>query len=136
VTPERQRLTLGIDKSAVVLENDKIVGTFDFKDGVFLKDLGPQIGYKTLFILEYLGPLVVYPLFYYRPSFIYGSGADRAPTHFAQDLALLSWSFHYGKRILETLFVHRFSNDTMPLKKHFQKLWILLGLCSTCFLFC
>jgi len=120
VTPERQRLTLGIDKSAVVLENDKIVGTFDFKDGVFLKDLGPQIGYKTLFILEYLGPLVVYPLFYYRPSFIYGSGADRAPTHFAQDLALLSWSFHYGKRILETLFVHRFSNDTMPLKNIFK----------------
>jgi len=120
VTPERQRLTLGIDKSGVVLENDKIVGTFDFKDGVFLKDLGPQIGYKTLFVLEYLGPLVVYPLFYYRPSFIYGSGADRAPIHFAQDLALLSWSFHYSKRILETLFVHRFSNDTMPIKNIFK----------------
>jgi very-long-chain enoyl-CoA reductase len=120
VNPERQRLTLGIDKSGVVLENDKIVGTFDFKDGVFVKDLGPQIGYKTLFILEYLGPLVVYPLFYYRPSFIYGSGADRAPTHFAQDLALLSWSFHYSKRILETIFVHRFSNDTMPIKNIFK----------------
>jgi len=112
ISPSRQRLTLSVDKSAIVLENDKLLSAFDLRNGVFVKDLGVQVGWKTVFIVEYLGPLLIYPLFYIRPNFIYGN--EKAPIKFAQDLALLSWSFHYGKRILETIFVHRFSNSTMP----------------------
>jgi len=114
IAPARQRLTLGDEKSAIVLENDQRLNNFDFRNGVIVKDLGLQVGWKTVFVVEYLGPLLLYPLFYARPSLIYGTGADKAPTTFTQDLALLSWSFHYGKRILETLFVHRFSSETMP----------------------
>jgi very-long-chain enoyl-CoA reductase len=31
---------------------------------VVFKDLGPQVAYKTLFFFEYLGPLIIYPVFY------------------------------------------------------------------------
>jgi len=44
---------------------------------------------------------------------------------------------HYIKRELETLFVHRFSNDTMPFLNVFKNsahYWILMGFCSMYFL--
>lgn len=35
-------------------------------------------------------------------------------------LGAICWTFHYSKRILETLFVHRFSHATMPLFNLFK----------------
>ena len=34
--------------------------------------------------------------------------------------AAVCWTIHYAKRILETLFVHRFSHATMPLRNLFK----------------
>jgi very-long-chain enoyl-CoA reductase len=31
-----------------------------------------QIGYSTVFFFEYLGPMVIYPLFFLFPSVFYG----------------------------------------------------------------
>eukprot|EP00899_Mesostigma_viride_P020128 jgi/Mesvir1/28116/Mv04696-RA.1 len=92
---------------------------------VILKDLGPQIGYSVVFLLEYLGPLLVYPIFYLWGSFIYPAMgvADKPPSGVARDaqtLALAFWSFHYAKRLLETLFVHAFSKGTMPIRNLFK----------------
>jgi len=89
-------------------------------DGVvYIKDLGPQIGWKTVFVVEYVGPLVVYLLFYMRPSFIYG--AQKLSTYNpVVHVAAACWSFHYIKRVLETIFVHRFSHQTMPLRNLFK----------------
>lgn len=49
----------------------------DLKSGskIYLKDLGPQIGWSTVFLCEYAGPLFTYLIFYPRPSLIYGAAA-------------------------------------------------------------
>ena len=43
---------------------------------LYLKDLGPQIGWKTVFLAEYAGPLVCYMIPFFRPYLIYGNNAD------------------------------------------------------------
>ncbi|CDW57760.1 Synaptic glycoprotein SC2 [Trichuris trichiura] len=88
---------------------------------LYLKDLGPQIGWKTVFILEYLGPLVIYPLFFVRFPWLYGSQyAYQYPKHVVVRLALACWTFHYAKRLYETMWVHRFSHATMPFTNLFK----------------
>jgi very-long-chain enoyl-CoA reductase len=85
---------------------------------------------------EYAGPLIIYLLFYIRPSLIYGSSASSKPIHLAAQLVEFScrnqifencfslgaacWTFHYAKRIFETIFVHRFSHSTMPILNLFK----------------
>lgn len=39
---------------------------------------------------------------------------------FINSVAAVCWISHYAKRILETLFVHRFSHATMPLRNLFR----------------
>ena len=36
------------------------------------------------------------------------------------DIAAVCWSAHYLKRLLETIFVHRFSHATMPIRNLFK----------------
>lgn len=94
------------------------------QDGAKLvfKDLGPQILWKTVFLLEYLGPLLVYIIFYMQPTWIYGSHLQQpsAWTKEVQFSAFIAWMFHYSKRELETLFIHRFSHATMPISNLFK----------------
>jgi very-long-chain enoyl-CoA reductase len=92
-------------------------------DVLLFKDLGPQVSWKVVFIVEYLGPLLVYPLFFLKPRWIYGDAVDIAQTQWAKEVqlsALIAWSIHYAKRELETLFVHRFSHATMPAANLFK----------------
>jgi len=39
---------------------------------------------------------------------------ERRPGAVIRDLALCFWCFHFAKRLLESVFVHRFSKPTMP----------------------
>lgn len=87
---------------------------------IYFKDLGPQIGWSTVFMAEYAGPLFIYLLFYIRPSLIYGANASAKPMDLAAHLGAACWTFHYAKRILETIFVHRFSHSTMPMFNLFK----------------
>ena len=85
-----------------------------------VKDLGPQIAWKSVFILEYAGPIVIHTLYflYYRP------------TSRLQLVSYLLILFHFAKREWETLFVHRFSHGTMPLRNLFKNsahYWLLSG---------
>uniref|UniRef100_A0A8D0L1Y3 Trans-2,3-enoyl-CoA reductase n=1 Tax=Sphenodon punctatus TaxID=8508 RepID=A0A8D0L1Y3_SPHPU len=74
-----------------------------------------------VFLTEYAGPLLIYLLFYFRVPFIYGPKYDfTSSKHSVVHLACICHSFHYVKRLLETLFVHRFSHGTMPLRNIFK----------------
>lgn len=121
--PERQRIT-DENKKPITDENAKI--PVPSGSDVYVKDLGPQVAWKTVFLTEYFGPLVIHPLFYFGSQQIYGSYEPSAMQQLALRLVLL----HYTKRELETLFVHRFSASTMPLFNIFKNsthYWILSG---------
>lgn len=87
---------------------------------VYVKDLGPQIGWNTVFLLEYAGPFVLYWLVSLRPWIFYGNIGKETSLSTTANIALMCWSAHYLKRILETLFVHRFSHGTMPIMNLFK----------------
>jgi len=98
---------------------------------LYFKDLGPQIGWKTVFLTEYAGPLFLYPIFYLRPSFIYGKEAANLRKDMVVHIACGAFCFHYAKRLFETQFIHRFSNGTMPITNIFKNssyYWLFAGL--------
>ncbi|KAJ7395295.1 very-long-chain enoyl-CoA reductase isoform X2 [Pitangus sulphuratus] len=71
-----------------------------------------------VFLIEYTGPLFIYFLFYFRMTFVYGLDERfTSSPHPVVNLACICHSFHYIKRLIETVFVHRFSRGTMPLRK-------------------
>ncbi|CAK9253166.1 unnamed protein product, partial [Sphagnum jensenii] len=117
--PERQSLRL--ESRGKALSDDVKLNTLTLNKQriLYCKDLGPQIGWKTVFLCEYFGPLVCYLISYSRPALLYGSKAS-TPMHDVVHLAALCWSFHYLKRLYETLFVHRFSHSTMPIMNLFK----------------
>ena len=124
---ERQRFTV-VEKTPTkggkpnALVDGKLLQSYGLGDGsaVLFKDLGPQIGYSTVFFWEYFGPLATYLIVYLFPGFFYGADAAGTTKSTVQDWAMYAWTFHYAKRIFETFFVHRFSHGTMPIFNLFK----------------
>lgn len=60
--PARQRITL--DKTAFV-DDEKTLDDYGVKEGdsLFVKDLGPQISWRTVFLVEYVSPPSSYRFF-------------------------------------------------------------------------
>ncbi|EFO25345.2 hypothetical protein LOAG_03140 [Loa loa] len=117
------QIALRLDAKGKNLKDDLVVQDLNLPSKgahLYIRILGPQIGWKTVFLLEYFGPLVIYPIFYLRPAEIYGLDASRYPVSYGVKFALVCWTLHYAKRLLETQFVHRFSNATMPLRNIFK----------------
>nr|CAH7712501.1 unnamed protein product [Callosobruchus chinensis] len=111
------------------IKDDASVSNLSSTKKVYVKDLGPQIGWNTVFLLEYAGPLVVYALVSTRPWILYGEKAAETSLGSTARIALMCWSTHYAKRILETLFVHRFSHGTMPIRNLFKNCGYYWGFC-------
>ena len=104
---------------------------------ITFKDLGPQIGYRTVFLIEYFGPMLFVALYALRPALIYGANASSTPYNRVAGVGIVCWIIHFLKRELETLFVHKFSRPTMPLNNLFKNCayyWIfgaVIGYVST-----
>ncbi len=124
--------------------NERALSTFGLSSkgdiAVECKDLGPQISWRTVFVVEYLFPMLVFPFFWSLLRFapesfvtkaIYPTGVvvSKATMHW-QSVLTIMFTLHFVKRELETLFVHRFGNDTMPLKNIFKNsgyYWMFAG---------
>lgn len=117
-----ERIALRLEAKGKMLSDSMTLNSLEMPNGnqLYFKDLGPQIGWSTVFLCEYAGPLLCYMISYLRPSILYGSSPANARYHYVVNIAAACWTFHYLKRILETLFVHRFSHATMPLTNLFK----------------
>ncbi|KAK2733366.1 3-oxo-5a-steroid 4- dehydrogenase [Myotisia sp. PD_48] len=130
----RLRITKGSD--GTLLRNSKDVtiesNGLRSRSTIYVKDLGAQIGWRTVFIIEYLGPLLIHPLVLYvlRP-YLYRSPSPIPPPSDLQVLTCTLLVIHFLKRELETIFVHRFGSATMPAMNVFRNsahYWILGGI--------
>jgi very-long-chain enoyl-CoA reductase len=84
-----------------------------------------------VFIIEYLGPLLIPALFLFplRPLLYFNFETIPAPSN-TQLLVCALLTLHFLKREYETIFVHRFSNATMPARNIFKNsahYWALSG---------
>ena len=123
----------------MVVSGDKLLTSFGLNSGdeVIFKDLGPQISWRTVFLIEYLGPILVHSALYLLPSLFYPQHTFKGHSY-TQTVAFLCVLFHYVKRELETLYVHVFSLDTMPVRNIFKNsfhYWVLGGLFIAYFLY-
>ena len=126
----RIRITKGGDGSLVKNSGDATIRSIGLQDQstVYVKDLGPQIAWRTVFIVEYLGPLLIHPLLYITRPYLYRSAPANAS--YLQTLSCILICIHFLKREFETVFVHRFSASTMPARNIFKNsfhYWILAG---------
>ncbi|KAG5867669.1 hypothetical protein JTB14_034123 [Gonioctena quinquepunctata] len=124
-----ERQSIRSDLKGKDIKNEATIENIETSRKVYVKDLGPQIGWNTVFLLEYAGPLVIYAAVATRPWLLYGSDTASAEFTTTAKIALGCWSIHYLKRILETLFVHRFSHGTMPLSNLFKNCGYYWGFC-------
>lgn len=82
--PSPERLSLRLSAKGPSLKDSDTLNQLSVAQGdiIYLRDLGPQIGWRTVFLAEYAGPLFVYLLFYFFPDYCYflnpGQGAKQS----------------------------------------------------------
>jgi very-long-chain enoyl-CoA reductase len=139
----RLRVTTKRDGKGLIANSQDIIDLSETTD-LFVKDLGnfspsqinaissltnitshgntgPQVSWRNVYIIEYLGPLLLHPIIYILRL--------THPTPI-QTLLLTLILLHFTKREVETLYIHRFSNATMPLRNIFKNsfhYWVLSG---------
>uniref|UniRef100_A0A8C2Q5D2 Very-long-chain enoyl-CoA reductase n=1 Tax=Cyprinus carpio TaxID=7962 RepID=A0A8C2Q5D2_CYPCA len=96
--PARQAVSL--DPKGKALRDDDVLQNLAVGTSAtfYFRDLGPQLGWTIVFLTEYMGPLLICLLFSH---------------HVVKYVLKKKMTFC---RLFETIFVHRFSNGTMPLR--------------------
>jgi len=119
--------------------NEKALSTFQTIKSVsgkeitiLYKDLGPQISWRIVFLVEYFFPMIAFPLLWLcvrkfptnpLTQFLYSGTSPESTSSSViewQDLLAILFTGHFLKREIETLMIHRFGNDTMPLSNIFK----------------
>ncbi|KIH90729.1 enoyl reductase [Sporothrix brasiliensis 5110] len=122
------------DRRAVLGAQENVVAS----KAILVQDLGAQVGWRTVYLIEYAGPLLFHGLlFYLRPiiplpqALSRGQTASRSdPVTDIQRLVYILFQLHFVKRELETAFLHRFSANTMPARNIVRNsafYWLLAG---------
>lgn len=111
LSSQLSRNRLGIQ--VVIKKDSKEINTFlsddyqqlIFYEGVgdpnsifYLKDIGPQINYRLVYVLEYLGPLVFSMIFFVRYALIY---MQNNPEKQLQTHVLFYFFMHYSIMVKE-----------------------------------
>ncbi|KAB8300446.1 hypothetical protein EYC80_000618 [Monilinia laxa] len=112
------------DRKALVTQQTDIMSA----GAIAVRDLGPQISWRTVFIIEYAGPLFIHILAVLGRPYLYSKDNQLSNT---QSLAMILVVLHYLKRELEIAFVHKFSATTMPFFNLFKNsfhYWVFGGL--------
>lgn len=133
----RIRLTQLVGEKQVPLDAEKTLLEQGLTEDaqLFVKDLGPQLSWRLVYIVEYFGPLFIHPLFHFIAT-TYGVGFGPFKSTQTQEFALALAFLHFLKRELETIFLHVFSNSTMPAKnivRNSTHYWIFGGLLISAF---
>lgn len=133
----RVRLTIKQGEKHVSLDSSKSLSDYfsgaELKAGVkiYAKDMGYQIAWKTVFLMEYFGPIAISLV-----AFGYFTLVKKVPQSQTQKIALAIFILHFLKREYESAFVHKFSLATMPVTsviKNSSHYWLWSGVVmSTC----
>lgn len=88
-----------------------------------------------VFVIEYLGPLLFHPLALVLRPYLLPNAPPLSNTQWLTGAMIMA---HFVKRELETLFVHKFSNATMPVWNVVRNsffYWAMIGLLSSIFVY-
>lgn len=97
------------------------------------------MAWRTVYVVEYFGPILFHllvvnirPYIYLIPPYVYKDETE-TPITPVQWLLFALFQLHFAKRELETMFLHKFSANTMPAFNIFRNsafYWLLAGLLS------
>ncbi|XBW38058.1 hypothetical protein QEN19_003645 [Hanseniaspora menglaensis] len=121
----KHRVRLTVESNGKQIAIDENLG--NIQNEIFIKDLGPQISWRLVFMIEYFGPIAIHTLLYQLALINYTFGVEKSTIKSVYLMHII----HYLKREFESVFVHSFSNATMPLFNVFKNsfhYWILNGI--------
>ncbi|KAB8301002.1 hypothetical protein EYC80_002925 [Monilinia laxa] len=131
--PEHKKILK--DRKAFISQHKEVI----IGKEILIKDLGPQLGWRTVYIIEYLGPILIHLGFPLLRPYIYSHPTTSiAPLSNSQLLSMALIVLHFVKREYETILVHRFSLSTMPAGNIFKNCahyWLLSGLYIAYFIY-
>lgn len=103
------------------MKDDLTIPNLESLRKVYVKDLGPQIGWNTVFLLEYAGPLFIYAAVATRPWILYGTYSNEPE---------ITTTAKYVLKRVDSSFTAKRKMVTMYLYIYFLELPLHAGVCT------